>query len=352
MSNTRITIQQFFGAHNKAPVFDVRSPKEFISGHIPGAYSLPIFSDEERAEIGTAYKQIDRQTAIKIGLKYFGSQLNQYVETVEGITKKHQTNAIYLHCWRGGMRSSAMAWLLGFYGFEVYLLEGGYKAYRNHVLQQLGLPFQLNVLGGFTGSGKTQILNHIKTLGIPVIDLEHLAQHKGSAFGNLNNHEQPTQEQFENNLVQALSDYYHVDEQGNFFQPQPIWIENESQRIGLIDITKSFFHTMQNSPLIALNIPFEERLRFIVQEYSNYQHNKLKEATIRIQKKLGGLQTKEALGFIEEGKITEAFAIFLSYYDKLYTESMGRSQRKAINISSFNTNLQENTNLLLQLFHS
>lgn len=250
------------------------------------------------------------------------------------------------------MRSSAMAWLLQFYGFDVFIIEGGYKAYRNYVLQQLGLPFQLNVLGGFTGSGKTQILNHIKTLGIPVVDLEHLAQHKGSAFGNLNNHEQPTQEQFENNLVQALSDYYHVDEQGNFFQPQPIWIENESQRIGLIDITKSFYQTMQSAPLITLNIPFEERLAFIVQAYGHYETNRLKEATIRIQKKLGGLQTKEALSFIEEGKFSEAFAIFLSYYDKLYSESMERSQRKSTKISSFNTNLHENSNLLLQLFHS
>jgi len=198
----RLDIKDFLIEAGHHPVLDVRSPGEFLHAHIPGAQSLPLFSDEERKVVGTAYKQESRQRAIKIGLKYFGKKMVQMVEAVETIlsagSNSPAAKTVLVHCWRGGMRSAGVAWLLDLYGFKVYTLAGGYKAYRNWVLEQFSKDYDINIIGGYTGSAKTYVLQELKKMRHSVVDLEALANHKGSAFGNIGMPRQPSQEMFEN----------------------------------------------------------------------------------------------------------------------------------------------------------
>ncbi len=300
-------------------IIDVRSPGEYLHAHIPSAFSLPLFSDEERAAIGTTYKQKSREAAIKLGLPYFGSKMFAMIETVEEWVREYEKTekkkpTILVHCWRGGMRSAAVAWLLDLYGFKTEQLTGGYKAYRNWVLAQFEKEYKMKVLGGYTGSGKTEILLQLQKSKIPVIDLEGLAHHKGSAFGALGQQEQPSQEQFENNLATAL---FKTASTENYF-----WIEDESQRIGTNMLPIRFFKNLRNSVCYFIDIPFESRLKFIVQGYGKFTVADLIAATLRIQKKLGGLETKNVVNLLVENNIEAAFDILLKYYDKIYLKNL------------------------------
>lgn len=347
MAIQKIPINEALTLAESLPVFDVRSPSEYAHAHIPGAISLPIFDDEQRAEIGTNYKQKSVQDAIKIGLKHFGQKLNDYLKIVEQYANTTENSKVIVHCWRGGMRSQAMAWLLDFYGFEVYLISGGYKAYRNFVLQSFQLPLDLIILGGNTGSAKTLILQELANKGEAVIDLEGIAHHKGSSFGALGMEVQPSQEQFENNLHNALSAYYSIDDAQHYHQPKKIWLENESQRIGLVNIPKVLFERMLTSELIALQIPFEERLKLIVEQYGKFTKEELIDATIRIQKKLGGLETKNVITFLEEGNIYNAFELLLMYYDRGYKLASARANRSAKVLELESIDIEKNANALL-----
>lgn len=348
MPTKKVTIKEFLELAKYHPVLDVRSPSEYHHANIPHAHSLPIFNDKQRAEIGTAYKKVSRADAIKIGFKHFGMQLNQYIETVETLLKEKESKVLLVHCWRGGMRSAAMAWALEFYGYNVVLLEGGYKAYRAHVLQSFEHPYKFNVLGGFTGSGKTETLHALKNKGEAVIDLEGIANHKGSSFGALGMPEQSSQEQFENNLFKELSEYFTLDESDEFIQSQEIWIENESQRIGLLNIPKPLFQTIIKSPLYIIEIPFDERLKFIKAYYGQFSTADLVAAILRIQKKLGGLETKNAVQLLDEGKQIESFSILLSYYDRNYLRYADYENRKNIMIQSSRVDALLNAELLLK----
>ncbi len=311
----RLPLIDFLQEAETAPVFDVRSPSEFNHAHIPGAHSLPLFTDEQRAEVGTLYKQQGKQKAIKVGLTHFGPMMKTHIEQVEKILKQlnYKNNKILVHCWRGGMRSGGMAWLLELYGYEVFVLAGGYKSYRNWVLDQFQLPFQFRVLGGYTGSAKTETLQELLRLGDAVIDLEKLANHKGSAFGGIGQPIQPTQEYFENQLAQQLYQYQQKDF---------IWIEDESQRIGNINIPHGLWNTIRKQSVIFLNIPFLERLSFIVKQYGIQDVQALKDAVERIQKRFGPNETKITLSLLNQRDITAAFEILLRYYDKKYHQSL------------------------------
>jgi tRNA 2-selenouridine synthase len=322
MAAEKINIERFLKLADQFPVIDVRSPGEYVHAQMPGAYSLPLFNDEERKVVGTAYKQQSREAAIKIGLDFFGVKMKRMVEEVEELMGNKQqairenqlpiANCLLVHCWRGGMRSAAVAWLLDMYGFKVYILTGGYKAFRNWVLEQFQKEYNLKILGGYTGSGKTIILHELTKKGEPVIDLEGLANHKGSAFGAIGEKPQPSQEMFENLLALELFKRSSTE----------IWLEDESQRIGRLIIPNNFWENMRNSPLYFLNIPFEERLKYLVKTYGDFDKEKLAEAIERIQKRLGGLETKDALSFLSEGNTKECFSILLKYYDKLYHKGL------------------------------
>ena len=324
MAIQRLSIHDFLAGAAGQPVLDVRSPAEYSHAHMPGAHSFPLFSDEERRIVGTAYKQESRQQAIKLGLDFFGPKMRPFVESAEALTGKQPSNpgpgrpaAVYVYCWRGGMRSAAIAWLLDLYGFKVYTLAGGYKAYRNYVLQSFQRPYPLQVIGGYTGSGKTAILNQLRTNGARIIDLEEIASHRGSAFGGYRMPPPPGQEMFENLLCAALDKASE-----GLSNDGTIWIEDESQRIGNNNIPQAFLDSMREAPLVFLEIPFEERLSYLGQEYGGYEVEKMIEAVERITKRLGGLEAKNTLAFLREGNIREAFRILLRYYDKRYLKGL------------------------------
>lgn len=315
----KLLIQDFLQLAEQHPVFDVRSPGEYNHAHIPGAYSLPLFTDEERAVVGTTYKQQSRQKAIKTGLDYFGPKMRKMVEEVEALCSKlqtanQQTTNILVHCWRGGMRSAGVAWLLDLYGFKVYTLVGGYKAYRKWVREQFEKEYSFKIIGGYTGSGKTLVLQQLSQQHA-TINLEALANHKGSAFGAMG--PQPTQEMFENLLANAFNQQQTINN-----KPQTIWLEDESQRIGNLQIPMPLWNTMRKSPVYFLDIPFEERLDYITEEYSKVEKEKLVNAVIRIQKRLGGLETKNAINYLLEDNHKESFRILLRYYDKWYLKGL------------------------------
>lgn len=350
MTVEKISIQQFLGLSGHYPVIDVRSPGEYNHAHIPGAYNLSLFTDEERRIVGTTYKQKSREEAIKVGLDFFGPKMKKMVEEVEGISNSEfgirgnrddqflipNSKILLIYCWRGGMRSAAVAWLMDLYGFKVYTLAGGYKKFRNHVLDTFSLPFRFKILGGYTGSGKTEVLHALRERGERVVDLESIARHKGSAFGNIGMPEQPTQEMFENLLGMELrglaigNDQWAMgkspDTSFNIQNPasntSPIWLEDESQRIGLVNIPNPLWENMRSSPVYFLDIPFEERLDHIVQEYGKLDKQQMIEAIGRIREKLGGLYAQTAIRLLEEDCTIESFRILLAYYDKFYFKAL------------------------------
>lgn len=271
--------------------------------------------------MGIAYKQKSREIAIKQGLDLFGPKMRGMVEQVEVLMDEHHFNPkqpVYLYCWRGGMRSAGVAWLLDLYGFKVSILIGGYKTFRNYALQVFEQKFDFKIIGGFTGSGKTKMLEHLDKKGSRVIDLERLASHKGSAFGGLNMPQQPTQEMFENNLASALLE----QKSAAIDQPTIIWLEDESQRIGNCNIPSPLWRTMRSAPVYFFEIPFEERLLHIMQEYGEVDILQLKDGVTRIKKRLGGLDSKNSVAYLEGGNIKEAFRILLHYYDKQYVKGL------------------------------
>lgn len=322
----KIHTEEFLTLAKSFPVLDVRSPGEYKHAHIPAAISFPLFSDDERKIVGTAYKQESREQAIKIGLDFFGVKMRKMVEEVERLfavssklsanteLKTQNSKTVLVHCWRGGMRSAGVAWLLDLYGYKVYTLIGGYKVFRKWVLEQFEKQYPFQVLGGYTGSGKTYVLEALLKKKECVVNLEKLANHKGSAFGNIGMPQQPSPELFENCLAVEL-----------FFLAQlqkPIWVEDESQRIGDINIPIQLWKQIRQKPLFFLDIPFEERLKHIVAEYGKLEKEKLVNSIIRIKKRLGGLETKEAINGLLEDRVEDSFRILLTYYDKGYLKAM------------------------------
>ena len=341
MAAEKINIDQFLKLAQQQTIIDVRSPGEYKHAHMPGAINLPLFTDEERAAVGTAYKQESREIAIKMGLDFFGPKMRKMVEEVEagirnlelGIRNEAtnpqspipDTKLLLVYCWRGGMRSDAVAWLLDLYGYKVYTLAGGYKKFRNHVLDVFKIPFQFKILGGYTGAGKTEVLKELEKLGEPIVDLEEIANHKGSAFGNIGLPQQPTQEMFENLLAKELL----IKSSSKAGPHSPIWLEDESQRIGLVNIPKDLWINMRRSPIYFLDILFEERLNRLVIEYGVLDKQKMIDAIGRIKERLGGLESKNAINFLTEGNIAESFRILLKYYDKWYHK--GLHNREGLN---------------------
>lgn len=305
-----VSIEEFLDLSKSLKVIDARSENEFSAGHIPGAYNIPILSDDERKIVGTLYKQNGRKSAVFKGLELSGPNLSARLK--HGV-KLVTEGKVLVHCWRGGMRSEFYSFLLKFYGLEPILLQGGYKSYRTLVHQTISQPLNLIVLGGQTGSGKTILLHELKALGEQVIDLEHLAAHRGSAFGALGMVEYPTQEQFENNL---FTEILKLD------ITQPIWIEHENRTIGDKVIPPALWDQMVSAKKIIIERDFAERIHQIMKDYGAYKPTDLKQSMMKIGKRLGPQHIKRALELIDEGKIQESFEIALGYYDKSYTYNL------------------------------
>ncbi|MFN4248028.1 MAG: tRNA 2-selenouridine(34) synthase MnmH [Flavipsychrobacter sp.] len=334
MAIQKLAIDDFLQLAKEHTVIDVRSPGEYNHAHIPSALSLPLFNDEERKVVGTTYKQQSRENAIKLGLDYYGTKMRAMVEQVEEWLKDKQDKTVLVHCWRGGMRSAGVAWLLDLYGFKVYTLVGGYKAFRTKVLEEFSKPYRFNIVGGYTGSGKTEVL-HKMSGGI--VDLEAIAGHRGSAFGAIEGVEQPSQEMFENKLALQLMQH----------NGQSIWLEDESQRVGRVNIPHELWKQMRASQVYFLEIPFEERLQYIVAGYGKKDKEKLINAIIRIQKRLGPLETKTAINHLLEDNISDCFAILLKYYDKQYKKGLQERKPEQVHtITCSNTNAANNAILI------
>ena len=322
MDNTEISIIDFLIASRQYPILDVRSPAEYHHAHIPGAISLPLFSDEERKVVGTAYKQEGKEKAVKLGLSYFSPKMVNMIEKVEEIAglkpfNNNEVNkkTVMVHCWRGGMRSAGVAWLLGLYGFKVMALKGGYKMFRRWAVSRMEMTYPFRIIGGYTGTGKTRILKRLREMGEETIDLEALACHKGSAFGKLGEPAQPSQEMFENRLAMAL-DAASIGKN--------IWIEDESRRIGDLNIPPVLFHTLQSMPISFIDVSFDQRLQCIMDGYGSFAGEDLISAVMRIKKKLGPNDTSAVVSDMSKGAIKNAFTVLLKYYDREYAKNMNR----------------------------
>ena len=272
----KLTTDVFLERAAHWPVLDVRSPREYTAGHLPGAHCFPLFDDRERAQVGTTYKQIGAHEALLVGLELVGPKMRSLVEQARHLAP---TKEVLVHCWRGGMRSESVAWLLATAGFTAHTLEGGYKAYRNHALESFRKIPQLVALGGATGSGKTAVLRALQARGEQVINLEALAHHRGSAFGGIGQTPQPTTEQFQNDL-------HHVWQQ---LDPRVrVWIEDESFSIGQVKLPIELWNAMRARPLVLLEVPRAARIQRLVQEYGSLDRLELERAVVTIQKRLGG----------------------------------------------------------------
>jgi len=319
---TKLSLSAFLEASQHQLIADVRTPAEFEQGHILNAFNLPLFTNEERVIIGTTFKQKGKEIAILQAFELIGPRWADFIRAAE---EKCPDKKILLHCWRGGMRSASMAWALNIYGFEVGLLENGYKAYRTYCLDLLEKEYPIIILGGATGSAKTETLQAMKKFGEQVIDLELLANHQGSSFGSLGKYIQPSQEQFENTLAIELS-------QMNL--NNKIWLENESVLIGKRVIPKKLFQQMNEALVVNINIAQAERIEFLNQVYGVLDKAFLKDSVIKISKRLGPNESKLCIQAIEEGNTKEFISLVLVYYDKTYAN--GLSKRKQEDIYEIN----------------
>tara|TARA_Y100001968_G_scaffold141708_1_gene129534 strand:- start:1772 stop:2824 length:1053 start_codon:yes stop_codon:yes gene_type:complete len=307
------------------PIVDVRSPSEFSKGHWPGAINIPLFSDNERETIGKSYKKESRLKAILVGLKVTVPNTKKLLKVILQTTeqKESRDKSLRIYCWRGGMRSRALAWLARTIGIKTYILKGGYKSYRNWVLEQFEADLPIRLIGGKTGTRKTDLLNYIDKKNIHVIDLEGFANHRGSSFGSLGMGKQPSTQQFENLLAESL----HAFKKNNAIE---IWLEAESSNLGKCRIPKSLYTKMKKAPILEIIKSKTERVRNLVNLYSRNSQNDLKDAVNRISKRLGPLRTKEALTAIEKKEWSKACEAMLDYYDRCYEFEL----KKTKNINS------------------
>ena len=313
---------EFLNSTAHVPVLDVRSPSEYADGHIPGAVSFPLFSDDERAMIGTIFKSNGQEAAMLKGLEVVGPRMKDLASTGRSLAKD---NKVAVHCWRGGKRSASVAWLLSTCGLEVTLLNGGYKAYRRTLLEFLEkTDFQFVILGGRTGTRKTTVLHALEAIGEQVVDLEGLANHKGSAFGWIGEKRQPTTQQFENTLFDQLR---LLD------SSRVIWLENESKTIGRVYLPDALWNKMKCAPLIHMNVDIDVRLEHLVEQYAQgTKLNELKESFGKIERRLGGQNVTKALGFLDAGDYKSAARIALQYYDKTYDYNLENNKSGDIRI--------------------
>lgn len=301
-----------------APLFDVRSPGEFAHGHMAGASNLPLFTDEERVLIGTLYKQQGRAVAVEKGFALTGPRMEQWAKLAATFAER---DAVLLHCWRGGMRSNAMAFLFESVGARPLVLHGGYKAYRHAAHEEFSRSRKFIVVGGSTGCGKTELLHKLREQGETIVDLEALARHKGSVFGALGMDEQPSVEQFENYLFETLRTIPDTTR---------IWIEDESRSIGRNFIPPPFYRSMHEAPLFVLSASMQQRVARLVSDYGKFKADVLCTAFMRIQKRLGGKATQDAINAVHAGNLHIAAEIALHYYDKAYQHTLSEHVNERI----------------------
>jgi tRNA 2-selenouridine synthase len=315
---TMMNAKMFIDQADRCRLIDVRSPSEFTRGHVPGAVSLPLFDDDERAQVGTVYKRHGHDAAVALGLQIVTPRTQHLVERARGIV---QGADVLVHCWRGGMRSGGVARLLENNGFRPRVLEGGYKAYRNEIHRCFTEPRKLLILSGLSGVGKTQLLSALRDRGEQVVDLEQLACHRGSAFGGIGQPPQPTVEQFENDLFRV---WRSLD------PTKPIWIEDEGRAIGRVFVPPAIWQQMRDAPVLFLEVSFEQRADFLVQQYGGLPAELLSQALEKISKRLGGECLSRAQKALAKNNLCTVAEIALQYYDKSYYHACAVRPKESI----------------------
>ncbi|WP_144463582.1 tRNA 2-selenouridine(34) synthase MnmH [Siminovitchia fortis] len=300
-----ITVSDLLAKKNQEPhtIIDVRSPKEFKEATIPGSINIPILNDEERAEVGTIYKQAGKEAAMEKGLAIFSIKLPEFI----GEFKKIET-PMTVFCWRGGMRSKTTATVLDLMGIRVNRLNGGIRSYRRWIVNYLETGRfhpELLVLNGYTGTGKTIILQKLKEKGYPVIDLEEMAGHRGSIFGQIGL-TPSNQKKFDAALVTEMLKY----ENERF-----VFIEGESKRIGRVYLPDIIYDKKEKGLQIFIDLPLEERVKNIIEEYEPWNYpERFQEAFRLIKKKIHTPVAKEIESNLENGKFIQAVKLLLEYY--------------------------------------
>jgi len=325
-----ISVSEFLSNPLARTIIDVRSESEFSEAHIPGARNVPLLNDAERAEVGTLYKQNGPEPARLCGLELVGPKLASMMSAIDGIARRsglgsgsaaHVRSSLLIHCWRGGARSQSVAAILKIMKYDVAVLEGGHKAFRNFVqefLNQPRYPFKLCTVYGLTGAGKTEMLRQWKAEGKPIIDLEGLAHHRGSAFGQVGIDQYGQQKEFENNLFWEMWRLRH--------EPVVV-IEGESRRIGRCQLPESFMEQMASGFHVLVDKSVDERAEHIMKIYvEGMERDRLlreaRSSLDAIRKRLGGEKHNELGGLLERGEFREFIRILLrDYYDRMYANS-------------------------------
>ncbi|MEZ4798517.1 MAG: tRNA 2-selenouridine(34) synthase MnmH [Flavobacteriales bacterium] len=321
--NTPIDKSEFiqFSQNPEYVIIDVRSEGEFQSGYLPTAINLPLLNNEQRHIVGITYKEQGQQAAVKKGFELVGNLFHEKLN----LAKQYADNKrIVVYCWRGGMRSEIMRWVMDLGGLDVRIIAGGYNAVRKQFHSSFSRKYQFLKLTGPTACGKTDLLHALKEKNECVIDLEQLAHHKGSAFGGLGQPAQPTQEQFENNLAYQLSQIPNECS---------VWIENESRMIGTMRIPDAIFNQIQEAPSIELTRTQALRIQDVIHQYREFPITQLLEKTISVQKRMGPEQNKKAILSLVDGDWENWVKLLLEYYDKTYLfhdEKLNNEKRIAI----------------------
>jgi tRNA 2-selenouridine synthase len=299
-------LNAFLAGSRELPLVDVRSGLEYEKGHIPGSINIPLLTNEDRVQVGTLYKQMGKEAAVMKGFQLAGPRFYDLFKAVRKAANEKQVN---LYCWRGGMRSNIVAWMMNLSDYKVGLLSGGYKSYRLYAHQLFAGTWNWIKVSGKTGVGKTALLRQLAQLGEQVLDYEGLANHKGSSFGHIGMPPQPTVEHFENLIAWQMK---HFDPR------KPIWIENESRFIGQVRIPDPLYNQALRMPVIELELDDAQRRKLIWDDYGKQPVTELVEATERLVKKLGGDRVRAACADLESGNWQGWLDVLLPYYDKTY----------------------------------
>ncbi len=301
-------------------IIDVRSPSEFALDHLPGAINCPVLDDEERARVGTIYKQDSPFEARKIGAALVAKNIGAHLER-HFLTMPRDWKPL-VYCWRGGNRSGSMAHVLARVGWPVVQLDGGYKEYRRSVvalLEQQSLQLQFRAICGTTSSGKSRLLQHLEQAGAQVLDLERLAAHRGSVLGGLPTEPQPSQKMFESRLWQALR---------GFSPARVVYVESESKKIGDVRVPDLLMQQMRTSPCIRVELSVAHRVQLLIEDYPHLIDDigLLGQQLAHLVPLHGHQRIRDWMAMAEVGNIAALVeALLIEHYDPAYLRSIERN---------------------------